>query len=57
MNSVQLFRLLQTHAAAVNELASKLYNGDMEKDEAARLAALQIEKTREALIDGQILQQ
>jgi len=46
MKSIQLFKLLQQHAAKINSLATQLYNAGIETEEAFDQALAEVERVR-----------
>jgi len=46
MKSIQLYRLLQQHAGKINNLAVKLYNAQVETQEAFDTAFAEVERVR-----------
>jgi hypothetical protein len=49
MKSIQLFKLLQQHASKINNLATRLYNADIETKDAFDQGLVEVERVREIM--------
>jgi len=53
MKSVQLYKLLQQHAARINTLAVQLYNAGIETDDAFEKALAEVERVRHIMTEAE----
>lgn len=53
MRSVQLYKLLQQHAAKINNLAVQLYNAGIETQEAFDTALAEVERVRHIMAQAE----